>query len=357
MNQRIIITRAACALKPDGVNTFIFELGSAFVRKGFDTYVVSGYGPSFSKAQVSKLFDVDLIPKVICLRKDPFKSRIEETLFWIARGVTLLNSLRPDIVIMNGIVPCWIKALNIAVCHGLKTHGYYPALNKLYNFFMYRMGFSIIAVSRQLKCEIANELKIKNVRVIPIGLDIRKYSLLPLGQREKAILHVGTRLVKNLPTTLKAFEIISKKLPETKLYIAGSNIVKYRRLIKNEMKDRVRFLGVIGRQELRALYSKVRVVSTPSFYEAFPYVALEAFASGTPVIGSKAVSKELLIENYNGYRIASPENYQELSDKMLDLLLDDSKWKFLSLNAKNTVSNYDIAKIADEYLFTVWKDI
>ena len=347
---RVVITRAWSALFPDGVNTFVFELGAAMIRKDHEVHIVSGCGPYAHDSEISYLFDVDEIPEIHYVKKEEFRSRVEEVMYWLANGTSVLRGLEPDVTIMNGVVPCWPPGVRIIVCHGLKTGGSYPMAQKLYDCLMYRAMGSLVAVSQPLKREIASELRFMDVTVIPIGLDTRRYSSLPLDRRERAILHVGTRSVKNLSTTLKAFKIISKKIPEVKLYITGSDIVQHQDLIKNELKDRIRFLGIIARRELSALYSKVTVVSAPSFYEAFPYVTLEAFASGTPVVGSEAIPKELLVDRYNGYRITSPKDHLALANRLQELFLNASKWRAMSSNAKATALNYDIQKIAEAYL-------
>lgn len=346
---RVVITRAWSALFPDGVNTFIFELGAAMIKKDLEVHIVSGCGVPANHSKISHLFDISEIPEIHYLKEGRFRSRAEEVMHWLINGTSTLRSLEPDITIINGVVPCWPSGSRIIVCHGLKTGGSYPIAQKLYDCLMYRAMGSLVAVSQRLKREITSELKFKNITVIPIGLNIRRYSSLPLYQREKAILHVGTKSVKNLSTTLKAFEIVSKKIPGVKLYVAGSDIVKHK-LVKNELKDSVNFLGTISRQELRTIYSKVTAVSAPSFYESFSYATLEAFASGTPVVGSNAIPEELLIDCYNGYRITSPKDHLTLAKRLQELFLDASNWRSMSSNAKDMAANHDIQKTAEAYL-------
>jgi glycosyltransferase involved in cell wall biosynthesis len=163
---------------------------------------------------------------------------------------------------------------------------------------------------------------------------------------------VGTRPVKNLSTTIKAFEIVSEKIPEAKLYVTGSDAERLEQ-VTNETKDRVFFLGILSKKELRSLYSKIMVVSAPSFYEAFPYGTLEAFASGTPVVGSRAIPPELLVDGQNGYRMTSPENHIELADRIMELLLNKSRWECMSYNAKGEALKYDIQNIVEAYLHLV----
>ncbi len=52
----------------------------------------------------------------------------------------------------------------------------------------------------------------------------------------------------------------------------------------------IRHLGIVGDRELRMLYRTATALVYPSRYEGFGLPVLEAMASGTPVIGSRAAS-------------------------------------------------------------------
>ncbi len=54
--------------------------------------------------------------------------------------------------------------------------------------------------------------------------------------------------------------------------------------------ERVIELGSVSDQELPALYNAVDVLLFPSLYEGFGWPPLEAMASGTPVVCSRAGS-------------------------------------------------------------------
>ena len=346
---RIVITRASSVFFIDGVNTFIFELGEALIKKKHDVCIVSGCGNNIHQ-DISVLFDVDFIPEIYVLKERSFKNWMDEIAYWLVHSKGLLEKLNSDVIIMNGVVPCFSSIAQIGVCHGLRTKGYYPPAQKLYNHLMYRRMDSIVAVSEPLRKEINNELGIKDVRVIPIGIEIRKHQPLPPEQRKKSILHVGTSNVKNLAATLSAFQMILSKIPEAELFIVGDNTDRYKKLIKKSTKNKIHFLGLLTRKDLMKLYPTVSVISAPSLYEAFPYTILEAFISGTPVVGSESIPKAFLVDGYNGYRITSPKDYEALGNRLLELLSNDSKWKCMSLNARKTALNFDILNVAEEYL-------
>jgi len=348
---RIVITRAWSALVVDGVNTFIFELGEALLKMNHEVHIISGCGYPLHKEKISYMFDVQKTPEIHILKEGRFMNRFDQVTRWFSHGNTLLKRLSPQLSIVNGVVPLTYKGPKIVVNHGLKTVGIYPSTQKLYDYFMYRTIGTLVAVSEPLRREIGAELGISDVKVIPIGLDVRKNSRLPREQRELAILHVGTRPVKNLQSTLKAFMMISKRIPDIKLYVTGGGANHYREfLVQSKLMDRIKFVGIISKRELRAMYSRVMAVSAPSFYEAMSYGILEAFASGTPVVSSRAMPPEFLVDGHNGYQIGSPIDWLALKSRLLDLLLDRSKWEHMSLNARATAVNYDISKVARAYL-------
>jgi glycosyltransferase involved in cell wall biosynthesis len=74
----------------------------------------------------------------------------------------------------------------------------------------------------------------------------------------------------------------------TELWIAGSG--EYEPELRRLAGDgpRVRFLGSVAYDDLRALYARSLAVVAPSVcYEVFPMIALEAFREGTPVVARR----------------------------------------------------------------------
>ena len=60
---------------------------------------------------------------------------------------------------------------------------------------------------------------------------------------------------------------------------------------------RVNFVGSISQSELADFYRAADVLIFPSYYESFGLVALEAMASGTPVVASRVGGLPKLIRN------------------------------------------------------------
>jgi len=137
--------------------------------------------------------------------------------------------------------------------------------------------------------------------VVPYGVDHelftprKKDSLrqrLDLPPNKKIILNVGSEEPrKNVPTLIRAFRKVLRDGTDAFLVRVGSReSPEVRQLISTApLKDRVIYLKV-SREELAQLYASADVSVFPSFYEGFGLPALEAMASGCPVIASNVAS-------------------------------------------------------------------
>lgn len=94
---------------------------------------------------------------------------------------------------------------------------------------------------------------------------------------------------KNLARLVQAFAVFCKQYPDLDydLVFAGKedpSISEVRdTVIKEQLWDRVKFLGFVDTQDLRLLYGAARAYVFPSLYEWFGLTILEAMACGIPV--------------------------------------------------------------------------
>lgn len=86
-----------------------------------------------------------------------------------------------------------------------------------------------------------------------------------------------------------------------------------------ERKDFIVHSG-ISDEELSALYQKASLVVIPSRYEAFSYVALEAFAHGTPVVMSDRVMIASYLTGCRGYRIFRYDDMEDFLQAVEDTI-------------------------------------
>ena len=114
--------------------------------------------------------------------------------------------------------------------------------------------------------------------------------------QQQFVLYAGNiKPHKNLERLIEAFNGLRRSgLDDLKLLIIGDQISKYpalrRAVHRHKLHKHVRFLGYLPDDTLAILYRLAAVFVFPSLYEGFGLPALEAMASGTPVVTSNVSS-------------------------------------------------------------------
>jgi D-inositol-3-phosphate glycosyltransferase len=149
----------------------------------------------------------------------------------------------------------------------------------------------------------------QRVSVIPLGVDLDAFRPrpraearaalgLPAQERGEGHLHVVLAVGRIEP--LKGFDILIRAVAEmterdhVRLIIVGGDDraaaeLDRLRAVAAEVGvlDAVTFTGAVPHETLQTYYSAADVVAVPSFYESFGLVAVEALASGVPVVASR----------------------------------------------------------------------
>lgn len=128
--------------------------------------------------------------------------------------------------------------------------------------------------------------------------------------REDFFLYAGRLSVaKGVYDLMQAFT----GMPALKLVVIGEGEEKDSLLHQYANAGNITFAGKRSREELIGMMKKCRAVIFPSiWYEGLPFIILEAFATGTPVIASRLGSmQELITHGYNGFHF-TPGNVEEL---------------------------------------------
>lgn len=207
---------------------------------------------------------------------------------------------------------------------------------------MARKANRIITPSEQVRNEVCEHLKIPRDKVFATPLAPRStFTPLPLpetvetrrrlGIEDEFLLFAGTiEPRKNLPTVIEALEILLLVTGwEPQLVVAGKIGWKVdevlARVQKSPIRDRVRLVGFVTDEELRALYSSCSAFIYPSIYEGFGLPPLEAMACGAPVIASGVPSIKESVA-----RIVSATDSTKLAEVIVELLTDDEERQSLS---------------------------
>ena len=167
----------------------------------------------------------------------------------------------------------------------------------------------VIAVSNGVKDELqaAYGVRAGVVEVVPNGVDTGfvRPAASPGGsggataERDSSTILYAGRLGyrKGLGRLLEAFALLAPGAADLELALAGEGPLAgslARQARDLGIAGRVRFLGFLDREALRAAYRSAACVVNPADYESGPLTLLEAMATGTPVVSTRTgLAREL----------------------------------------------------------------
>lgn len=218
---------------------------------------------------------------------------------------------------------------------------------------------AVTSVSQSLKQDTQRLFKTeKNISVIPNFVDLEKYknivNLCPRGllatADERVITHVSNfRAVKRIPDVIDIFNTIQKEIP-SKLMMIGEGPARdnaERLCAQLGIQDRVVFLG--NSNEVNKILCFSDLFLLPSETESFGLSALEAMASGVPVISSNTGGlPEVNIDGVSGY-LSPVGDVESMSKNALHILKDNDTLKGFKTASKSVASKFDIHPIVSSY--------
>jgi len=135
---------------------------------------------------------------------------------------------------------------------------------------------------------------------------------------------------KNVARIVEAFALLRQDLGEhprykdLRLVIIGDQMSKYpalrRAVHQSRVREVVRFLGFVKKDELKVFYQSAEAFVFPSLYEGFGLPPLEAMALGTPVISSGVSALPEVVGD--AAMIVKPENVFDIARGIREVLLD-----------------------------------
>lgn len=165
---------------------------------------------------------------------------------------------------------------------------------------MLRSANLITCCSSILKRMIVKDFGIpaKNILVTPNPADLKWFYKDEKIIKQDRVLYVGSlEERKGVCVLAKALNLFFKSFPSVHVDFIGkdttrnnkniSTIEYVKQIVKPEYHDNIHFLGQKKNFELNEFYNRSRVAVFPSLFDNFPYVTLEAMATGVQVVGSK----------------------------------------------------------------------
>jgi glycosyltransferase involved in cell wall biosynthesis len=279
-----------------------------------------------------------------------------------------------DIYHTQYILPfCIDKRIKLVTLIHDISFNFYPHLIKLTDLFFlkilipwsFRRADKILAVSEFTKKEIENYYHTAPQKIAVVlnsgGEDlvaeIPKERIIAVKEKyhlpEKFILYLGTMQPrKNLPVLIEA--LAELKDDGWKLVLVGKkNPYHYDMGIEAKIKEfslekEVVCTGYILEEEKIALFRSARVFCYPSLYEGFGIPILEAMKMGTPAVVSDIPAHHEVAGETVLY--FSPQNAQELKDKIMELETNSDLRERLIRDAKTRAQLFSWKKTAEKTL-------
>jgi glycosyltransferase involved in cell wall biosynthesis len=206
----------------------------------------------------------------------------------------------------------------------------------------------VVATSPQEQDHMRSLVSTKgNIDIIPCGTDIHRFgswtkesarATLGIDQDEKVVFYVGRfDPRKGIETLVRA--VGQSKLrgqEKLKLIIGGGSRPGQSDGIERDriegivaelgMSDFTIFPGRLGDDILPAYYAAADVCVVPSHYEPFGLVAIEAMASGTPVVASDVGGLQFTVVPEETGLLAAPKDEADFADA-IDRILSNPDWR------------------------------
>lgn len=197
------------------------------------------------------------------------------------------------------------------------------------------------------------KLSDKNVKIIPIGIDLSLFKDIPKTNLKGApsILFVGLySKIKGTDIALKAFKKVEQQIPMAKMYFIGSESdVDVSNLIKRlEIKNFKNF-GKLSHKETLSYIKGADLCIFPYRSKSFGVTLFEALAAGKPVIAPNTGDfKELIKDNVSGVLVSlDPE---EIGNRIISLWENEELRALIASNSKDVITKYEWSAVADEYI-------
>jgi len=166
-------------------------------------------------------------------------------------------------------------------------------------------------------------------------------------------------LIYDNATALRAFSIVRKQFPASRLTITGSG--SQRQALENlvielELQDAVFFTGHLPNDEMVALYRSSDVMVNPTTVDNMPISVLEALACGVPIVSTNVGGVPYLVEHDSTALLVPEKNPMAMADAILVLLNNPAKAQQIRSAGLNAVQSYTWKEVRNQ-LLSVYENV
>jgi lipopolysaccharide heptosyltransferase II len=360
----MVVLQILPELNEGGVERGTIDVARALVERGHKAIIISNGGRLVKELQSENI-------KHYCLPVH------EKSLFTIIRSIfkvsRILEQEKIDIIHVRSRVPAWVGyfayRLYLARCARKKIfltcvflttcHGYYRrhVLSKIMGW-----GKFVIVISSVIGKHMREHFSVPfyRLRLIPRGVDIDvfKYQEPRLDLKTGCNVGIVGRItpLKGHDVFLKAMARVVRTVPKVKIIIAGDTS-RNKQTYKRELELLVRQLGLeryvefLGHvEDIPELMHRLDLlVLATTTAEAFGRVLIEAGACGVPVVATEVGGVIDIIENRVNGMLVPPQDPQEMSSAIIELLKDRELARRVSLKARERIEEkFSLIRMVNE---------
>ncbi len=250
----------------------------------------------------------------------------------------------------------------VTTLHGtdITLVGVQPAFHSTVRFSIERSD-GVTAVSDWLRKRTEEAFGIdRDIDVIPNFVDTERFKPRDLAccrgacvsEGRESVMHArDSRAVKNIPSVIGTFEKIRRAIPANLVLVGeGPELQRAHEMVRSlGIEDSVFFLGI--QEAIDELLACSHLLLQPSRHESFGLTALEAMATGVPVVLTNQGGSVELIESPVSGLLADPDDIETMADWSIRILQDPEKWNAVSEAARTrAVEHFEQESIVDRYL-------
>jgi glycosyltransferase involved in cell wall biosynthesis len=155
----------------------------------------------------------------------------------------------------------------------------------------------------------------------------------------------------NVDCILRAFKIIQAKYPDASLVIAHDGccrpaLEKFAREL--ELKN-TQFIGRVPHKNVPQLYNSADIYVTSPNIDCMPGSLLECFASGLPVVATKAGGIPYIAKDRYSALLVDIDDHEALAARSIELLENEELVEQLTANAFEEVKRYHWKPVRDQW--------
>lgn len=352
-----------------GSGVLATELGKALAQKGHMVHFITYQQPVRLNGFIPNIFYHEVqVPTYPLFDYPPYETALASTMVDVIKNNNL-DLLHVHYAIPHASAAYMAKKIlekeNISIPVITTLHGtditlvgrdrtYAPVVA-----FSINQSDAITAVSNNLRDETYKTFRIeKEIEVIHNFVDVNRFSRKPIDAFKKVIAPHGERIllhasnfrkIKRVKDVVKIFYEVDKALPAKLLFVGDGPERQTAEELSRELGvfDKVRFVG--KQEQMEDILAIADLFLLPSEYESFGLAALEAMASGVPVISTDVGGlQEIIIPGQTGY-MSAVGDVQSMSRDAIKILKDENTLQSFRSNAAEYAKKFDISNIIPVY--------